>query len=130
MPIRIEGLTQIIVWLIVGVVAATVVFFMATIQRRIGRRRYFEARDRARQRVRETVDPIFEKETDLESAVAIVNSFRSKAERQALEEAFFRHTHVAADLVISRRMFDRMGRIKSWGDIFRSRQNEPAGDSA
>src|SRR4051794_32161736 len=114
MPIRIEGLTEIVIWLIIGVVAATVVFFFATIQRRINRKRYFETLDQARQRIRETVDSIFEKETDLESAVATVRSFRTKAERQALEEAFFRHTQTAGEIALTRKILVRMGRIREW----------------
>lgn len=130
MPIRIEGLTEIIIGLIIGVVAATVVFFLATIQRRINRRRYFETLDQARQRIKETVDPLFEKQTDLESAVAAVRTFRSKAERQALEEAFFRHTQTAGEIVLTRQILTRMGQVREWIDVLRSRQQEPSKEAS
>src|SRR2546428_9421361 len=101
MPIRIELLTEIIIWLIVGIIVATLVFVFTSIQRRVSRRRYFEALDLARVTVREKIDPLLKKEFNLESAKAIVQSLRSKAERQALAEYFFRRPTTEQEIVIA-----------------------------
>jgi HEAT repeat protein len=130
MPIRIEALTNIVIWLIIAVVAAITIFVLAIIQRRINRRRYFEALDRDRQRMRETVDSIFEKEPDLESAVSTVKTFRSKAERQALEEAFFRQTKVSIKIALTRQILTQTGQMREWIDILRSRAKKPSGEAA
>ncbi len=128
MPVRIEVLTAVVIWLIIAVVAVIVGIVLVTVQRRINRGRYFERLDRARQRAQELLEPFYQKKATLESIVASCRNYRSKAERQALEDVLFCHTKIQEELALTREVLRKLGWIREWIDILRSRTTEPCGE--
>lgn len=131
MPFLIEDLTTTLIQLIVGVVLAVGVIALISVRRRIVRQRYFQQLDLSRQKVRELVEPLYQRPgADLKAAIARLQRLRSKADHYALEEVFLQRAKIPEDLDLTRALVKGMGWTDEWIDVVRSRDRKPSGAAA
>ena len=130
MPFLIERIIAVVVVLIVIGLILGGGIALVTVQRRFTRARYFQQLDRARHRALEVVTPLYEtdgRDGQIDLALPTLRSFRSKLQRRALEEQLLAHTKSSQELTRTREILQRLGWIREWIDIVRSRVRKPSG---
>jgi len=120
MPLLIEDIIATVLWLIAVGLTITAGFVITAVQRRITRQRYFEQLDRARERALALVEPLFDGRGRLDTVFGALRSFRSKPERDALEQVLLWHTQSPEHLALTREIAQRLGWIQGWTEALRS----------
>lgn len=85
--ILLENLAVLLVWLLSTIVAVNLAFLFFVLYRRLSRRRFYLAKDAARERYSATINSFFDQTLSVEEATAVLLSGKSKAEQTAIQES-------------------------------------------
>jgi hypothetical protein len=117
-----EDVTQLVLWLLLGLTWVNLVFLCFLFYRRLSRKRYFEAKDAAREHYRPMIAQFAAGDIAVEAAAAVLRNARTIPEQDAVRDALFAEA-APTDRERTTELLFALGMVEAWAkEAFGKRQ--------
>ncbi|HZQ92703.1 MAG TPA: HEAT repeat domain-containing protein [Terriglobales bacterium] len=108
-----EDVAQLVLWLLLGLTWVNLVFLCFVFYRRLSRKRYFAAKDAAREHYRPMISQFAAGHIPVEAAAAVLRNARTVPEQDAVRDALFLEA-APADRERTTELLFALGMVEAW----------------